>query len=256
MRDIIPRIAREFALSVPAVEAVLATPIASPLIAADLTDFRRLEGIPPPGRYPVVPGSDPTILVRTWILAAEDRYAELVAEATSPNSLSDPDRLALASMVEAECLANEHYDEVSTVFQNRLAGKWLLRSCVTAEYALGFQRPYLTSADRKVASPYDTYVTAGLPKGPICVVDDGSLRAAIARPLAQGIYYFYYDYLRDDMFFFTGDTTGYDAFHADATASRERYDAHSDVPSDAFVDKQVLFGHGPVDWMTWSYGSR
>jgi cell division protein YceG involved in septum cleavage len=122
-----------------------------------------------------------------------------------------------------------------------------LMSCVTAEYALGFQRPYLTTADRKVVDVYNTYVAAALPKGPICVVDDGSLAAAIAVRQSRPIVYFFYDYILDGMFFFED----YTVFHAAALEARARYVANSDIPMDVKVNKQELFGKGPVTRLTY-----
>ena len=247
VRDIIPQLRREFDLSVAEVRAVLASDVPSPLIDPRVVDFRRMEGIVPPGIYRVEPGDRLKDLVVAWIRAAEKRYDGIVAASASANGLSAFDRLKLASMVEAECLADNYYSEVATVFLNRLGSGMKLMSCVTAEYALGFQRPYLTTTDRKVVDVYNTYVAAALPRGPICVVDDGSLAAAVAVRQSKPIVYFFYDYILDDMYFFED----YKVFHAAALEARTRYVANSDIPMDAMVDKQELFGKGPVTRLTY-----
>jgi hypothetical protein len=108
VRDIIPQLSREFAMSAAEVRDVLASNETSPLIDPKVVDYRRMEGIVPPGIYAVVPGDSLKDLVVAWIRAAEKRYDGIVAASATTNGLSASDRLKLASMVEAECLADEY----------------------------------------------------------------------------------------------------------------------------------------------------
>jgi UPF0755 protein len=156
------------------------------------------------------------------------------------NTLSPYEQLSLAAVIEWECLANAYQDEVATVFLNRLEDGSKLQSCVTAEYALSYQRPYLTGDDVSIDSPYNTYVTYGVPVGPICVVDDESLRAAIRPPQNGDIYFFFYDYALDDMFFFSD----YGEFKDACAPSRERFEAAFDMDPREKINKQEQFGNG------------
>ncbi len=237
-RDIIPQLSAVFSLSEDAVKTALAAPVASDLIRSQLTDFRRLEGVLPPGLYDISQGTTLPDWLQRMVKSAEHRYETLLARIDQPNGLKPEERLILASMIEAECLADRHHAEAAAVFLNRIEKNGKLQSCVTAEYALGYQRPFLTSEDLKVNSPYNTYVVGGLPAGPICSVDDESLLAAIGRSTDRALYFFFYDYILDKMFFFSD----YDAFKREAAVSRERFIDRSPIGLRDKINKQVLYG--------------
>jgi UPF0755 protein len=81
---------------------------------------------------------------------------------------------------------------VSAVFHNRLRIGMKLDCDPTVIYALkrdGLYRGRLLSRDLKYSSPYNTYVSPGLPPGPICSPGRDSLRAALY-PAAEEFLYF------------------------------------------------------------------
>lgn len=108
--------------------------------------------------------------------------------------LADPGQLViLASIVEKETAVADERPHVARVFLNRLAQGMKLQSDPTTIYALNdgagpLGRP-LTHADMSVASPFNTYVTAGLPPTPICSPGVATLEA-VAHPLAGNDLYF------------------------------------------------------------------
>jgi len=57
---------------------------------------------------------------------------------------------------------------VSGIFWNRLKIGQALGSDATLSYILGDSTAAHTIAQTKIYSPYNTYVNAGLPPGPIC----------------------------------------------------------------------------------------
>src|SRR5262245_34575453 len=80
--------------------------------------------------------------------------------------------LVLASIVEKETAVPAERAKVAAVYLNRLRLKLKLESDPTTIYGLtggkgSFNRE-LTRADLQSTSPYNTYVVAGLPPGPIC----------------------------------------------------------------------------------------
>ncbi|MGD8717188.1 MAG: endolytic transglycosylase MltG [Candidatus Zixiibacteriota bacterium] len=87
--------------------------------------------------------------------------------------------VTLASIIEREALLDDERPMVASVFHNRLARGMRLESCATVIYALGGDVKRLTVQDLKVDSPYNTYIRAGLPPGPICSPGEASLRAAL-----------------------------------------------------------------------------
>jgi UPF0755 protein len=208
----------------------------SRLIGESLSGFRRMEGIVVPGRYDV---TDQTLdgYVSIWINGAEQRYDRLSAACSDANDLADWERLALASIVDWECLSDEFQAEAAAVLLNRLNHGDKLQCCATVEYALGYSRPYLTNDDIKIQSEYNTYLHKGLPPGPICVVDDESLIAAIGNPVDSSLYFFFYDYAPATMQVFSD----YSAFKEMAAISKQMFLDTFDIGKYDKVDKRSYF---------------
>ncbi len=87
--------------------------------------------------------------------------------------------VTLASIIEQEAQVAEERDTISGVFHNRLKRGMLLQADPTVQFALG--RPNMRLLERHLAhpSPYNTYVHAGLPPGPICSPGEASMHAAL-----------------------------------------------------------------------------
>jgi len=88
----------------------------------------------------------------------------------------------LASLIEKETARPEEKPLVSAVFHNRLRLGMKLDCDPTIIYALKQLGPFegrLKTKDLKLDSPYNTYLHAGLPPGPICNPGRGSLEAAL-----------------------------------------------------------------------------
>lgn len=235
-RDIIPQLTAAFSMSEEEVKKALAGAESSLIWKAK--GFRRMEGIIVPGTYEVK-GEDLNYWISKWIEESEQRYDRIAAGADEKNDLSPDKQLALASIVEWEtALADSYENTVANVFLNRIRKNDTLGSCATVEYALGYQRPYLTSSDVRIESEYNTNKIKGLPPGPICCMDDESLAASIAVYRDKKLYYFFYDYVKKEIMSFTG----YADFKAAAKDSKAFYE--STIDSDRFVkiaDKREYF---------------
>ena len=102
--------------------------------------------------------------------------------------------LILASIIEKETSVSTERARVSAVYVNRLRIKMRLESDPTTIYGVtggkGMQGRELTRADLQSNSPYNTYVVAGLPPGPICNPGGASILAAVApTPRDHSLYF-------------------------------------------------------------------
>ncbi|MCQ2592601.1 MAG: endolytic transglycosylase MltG [Treponema sp.] len=104
------------------------------------------------------------------------------------------DILKLASIVEREYRVPEEAPLIASVFANRLKYNIGLYSCATVEYIIteiqGKPHPgRILIQDTKIDNPYNTYVWAGLPPGPISNPGLVALKAA-AKPAKTKYFYF------------------------------------------------------------------
>ncbi|MBK8822103.1 MAG: endolytic transglycosylase MltG [Anaerolineales bacterium] len=102
----------------------------------------------------------------------------------------------LASLVERESVYDEEMSLIASVFINRLRIGMTLGSDPTIQYALGYDSLNQTwwtnplSLDNlKFDSPYNTYLYAGLPPGPIASPSVEALQA-VAFPQSSEYYFF------------------------------------------------------------------
>jgi UPF0755 protein len=78
---------------------------------------------------------------------------------------------------------------IAAVIENRLKQGMPLQIDATLCYAKGGCPPVPTEKDRKIDSPYNTYVIPGLPPTPIRTVSEASLKAALNPATVNYLYY-------------------------------------------------------------------
>jgi len=87
--------------------------------------------------------------------------------------------VTLASIIEKEAGSQEEMPFVSSVFHNRLKKNMPLQADPTVIYAIKDFDGNIRKSDLSIRSPYNTYIHAGLPPGPICNPGLSALKAAL-----------------------------------------------------------------------------
>jgi UPF0755 protein len=160
-----------------------------------------IDAVPPEGSllpetYHYSWGDDREMLVRRMERSMRETLARLWEGRAGDLPFETPEEaLVLASIVERETGVADERGLVAGVFVNRLKRGMRLQSDPTVAYGIaggdGLDRP-LTRADLRAATPYNTYVIAGLPPGPICNPGLASLEAVL-RPAETDYLYFVAD---------------------------------------------------------------
>ncbi|HLD25315.1 MAG TPA: endolytic transglycosylase MltG [Patescibacteria group bacterium] len=112
------------------------------------------------------------------------------------SGMSVEDVITLASIVEREGRTDEDRPVIAGILLKRLKAGWPLQADATLQYALGYQagdktwwKKSLTEEDKKVRSPYNTYLNPGLPPGPISNPGLAAIRAVVYPKVTQYWYY-------------------------------------------------------------------
>jgi UPF0755 protein len=100
--------------------------------------------------------------------------------------------VTIASLVERETAVDAERPLVASVFVNRLAKKMPLKTDPSVIYGLeleGKWRGTIYASDLTRDTPYNTYLHAGLPPGPVANPGIPSLRAAMYPPTTKYLYF-------------------------------------------------------------------
>jgi len=141
-------------------------------------DHRRIEGLIAPGTFDVNPSGSPQTILETLISASTGQYVKsgLLDTATAMN-MSPYNVLVVASLVQREAKPQD-FAKVARVIYNRLAEHRTLEFDSTVNYPLDRREVATTDADRAQQTPWNTYVSDGLPATPICSPGADALKAA------------------------------------------------------------------------------
>ena len=88
--------------------------------------------------------------------------------------------VTMASLIEKEAALDQDRRLIADIFWKRLKVGWALESCATINYILGAPKARLSFEDTRIPSPYNTYINAGLPPGPINSPSLSSIKAALS----------------------------------------------------------------------------
>jgi UPF0755 protein len=96
----------------------------------------------------------------------------------------------LASIVEEETNMQSDKGKIASVYLNRMTKGMKLGADPTVKYALrDFEMKQIYFNSLKAQSPYNTYLHAGLPPGPICTPSQQTLQAVLEAPKTDYLFF-------------------------------------------------------------------
>ena len=161
-----------------------------PFLADNPTDS--LEGYLFPKTYQVRKGTSAHDIIQMMLTQYGREISTVDYAYARSRNLTEHDVLTIASIIEREASLAKDRPLVASVIYNRLRMKMRLQLDSTVMYVIG-NRAKLFVKDLKVESPYNTYLHAGLPPGPIASPGLASIRAA-AQPAKTGYLYYIMDH--------------------------------------------------------------
>lgn len=142
----------------------------------------KLQGYLFPDTYEVREGASSEEIVSKMLAQFNKKFTAEYRKRAEDLGYSMDDIITIASIIEREAKVPEERPMMASVIYNRLEIDMPLGMCSTVLYALGKAgqpvRQLLTQETR-VKSPYNTYVNAGLPVGPISNPGIDSIKAAL-----------------------------------------------------------------------------
>jgi UPF0755 protein len=154
-----------------------------------------VEGFLFPDTYLFEPGTNSVEAAQAMLQDFDQRVTPEMRAGFKAHGLTLFQAVTLASIVEREAVVPDERPKIASVFLNRLSQGLKLDADPTVQYAVGQQpdgswwKTSLTSSDLSLDNPYNTYVYAGLPPGPICNPGLASL-TAVAQPADTPFLYF------------------------------------------------------------------
>lgn len=137
-----------------------------------------LEGYLFPDTYAVERDATPERVIAQMLERFREVYEQRLG-ALAASGLSLHEVVTLASIIEKEIRVPDERAIAAQVFLLRLRKGIRLESCATVQYVLPQPKAMLTEADLRIRSPYNTYLHAGLPPGPICSPGEACIDAVL-----------------------------------------------------------------------------
>jgi len=167
-------------------------------LSANLTDFdasqflnlaENYEGELFPDTYLLPKEATPGAVLNLFLNTFQKKFTPEMESVLAQSGLTKKEALILASLVERETKSDQARPIVAGILLNRLKADWPLQVDATLQYALANLRcsgkkdcdwwVTPTVADKKINSPFNTYLNKGLPPAPICNPGISSIKAVV-----------------------------------------------------------------------------
>lgn len=174
--------------------AELAALARSPELARELgVPFPSLEGYLFPDTYTFTRNPRARAVLAAMVERFRASWKKAEAQRAAGVTLTEPEAVTLASIIEKETGQPSERPRISCVFHNRLRRKMKLQTDPTVLYAKWLQTgawsKNLSRRDLEAPHPYNTYAVAGLPPGPIASPGAAALAAALAPESCPDLYF-------------------------------------------------------------------
>jgi UPF0755 protein len=170
-------------------------PVGNPL-SQELPASATLEGFLFPDSYQVSREATIEEFINQALGDFQVKLTDDLRQGFASQGLSLYQAVILASIVQREAIVETEMPTIASVYLNRLNTGMKLDADPTEQYALGYNQAQqkwwtspLSAEDLQVTSPYNTYLYAGLPPGPIANPGLKALQA-VALPAQTPYYYF------------------------------------------------------------------
>ncbi len=185
--DVIAIIAQKTKIPLKNFQQVLAHP--SDLGLPSYADGK-VEGYLFPATYAIVPHETALQILQAMVqrFNVEAQQVNLVAAAKAVG-LSPTQLIIEASLAQAEGGSVSDYPKIAEVIHNRLASGMHLQFDSTVLYGLGKYAVSATFAQINTAGPYNTYLNAGLPAGPISNPGDAAIQGILHPDHGDWLYF-------------------------------------------------------------------
>ena len=151
--------------------------------------YDRMEGFLFPETYNVLLGWEAEDLVRLQLGQFAKLWTDERQQLADDLDMTVREVLTVASLIEREARVESERPLIASVIYNRLDIGQKLEIDATIQYMLGEQVDRVLYRHLEIDDPYNTYIYAGLPPGPICSPGLACIDAALAPADTD---YFYY----------------------------------------------------------------
>ncbi len=175
------------------VDSILVAARDSSILATFGIPATSAEGYLWPETYTLDSTETPRDLVRLMLTGFAEDWDPAWDPVLDSLNLTRHEVVTLASIVEGEARVEEERPVIAAVYLNRLRLGMPLQADPTIQYAIeratGERKTRLYEKDYRFASPYNTYLTTGLPPGPVNSPGRASLAAVLAPADVPWLYF-------------------------------------------------------------------
>jgi uncharacterized YceG family protein len=150
----------------------------------------KVEGYLFPATYTIQPNETAAQILKAMVQRYDiEAQAIKISSAATAVHLSSSQVIIEASLAQAEGGSVSDYPKIARVIANRLAIGMHLQFDSTVLYGLGKYAVSATIAETRTPGPYNTYLNAGLPVGPICNPGNAAIQAVLHPASGNWLYF-------------------------------------------------------------------